>query len=108
MDTFLNYHEFLEQLKKQIQTARINAVLSVNTQMLQLYWWIGNSILNQQTLEGWGAQVINRIAVDLRSAFPDMKGISERNLKYMRAFAAAYPSFVQVPLAQIETGKKIT
>lgn len=108
MDTSLNYHEFLEQLKKQIETARLNAVLSVNAQMLQLYWWIGNSILNQQTLEGWGSQVIKRIAIDLRSAFPDMKGISERNLKYMRAFAAAYPSFVQVPLAQIETGKKTT
>jgi hypothetical protein len=65
-----------------------------------------NSILNQQNLEGWGTQVIKRIALDLRSAFADMKGISERNLKYMRAFAAAYPSFVQVPLAQIETGDK--
>ncbi len=57
-------------------------------------------------MEGWGTQVIKRIAKDLRATFPDMKGISERNLKYMRAFASAYPSFVQVPLAQIDSSDK--
>lgn len=100
MDSFSNYQEFLGRIKSQIQKARIKAVLSANAQMLELYWWIGNSILNQQNTEGWGAKVISRIAADLKDAFPDMKGISERNLKYMRAFAAAYPSFVQGGLAQ--------
>ncbi len=56
-----------------------------------LYWQIGRDILARQDREGWGAKVIERLAQDLRNAFPDMKGFSPRNLKYMRAFAEAWP-----------------
>ncbi len=68
-----------------------------------LYWQIGQDILQRQTEQGWGAKVIERLAHDLRTAFPDMKGFSPRNLKYMRAFAQAWPdvSFVQEVLAQL-------
>ena len=68
-----------------------------------LYWQIGCDILVRQQQLGWGAQVIDRLAVDLRKGFPDMNGFSPRNLKYMRAFAEAWPDeqFVQEPLAQI-------
>jgi len=103
MNTFSNYQDFIDRLKKQIQSARIKAVIAANSELLQLYWWLGDAILKQQTAEGWGAKVISRIALDLKDAFPDMKGISERNLKYMRAFALAYPQFVQVSLAQMES-----
>ncbi len=48
-------------------------------------------ILERQERAGWGAKVIDRLAADLREAYPDMKGFSPRNLKYMRAFAAAWP-----------------
>jgi len=99
---YSNYQQFITELKDEIQVARIKAVLSVNAQLLQLYWQIGNSIISRQSIEGWGTKVIKRISADLKDAFPDMKGISERNLKYMRAFAEAYPSFVQDPLAQIQ------
>lgn len=59
--------------------------------MIDLYWRIGGVILARQAAEGWGARVIDRLSQDLRAAFPDMSGFSARNLKYMRAFAAAWP-----------------
>jgi predicted nuclease of restriction endonuclease-like (RecB) superfamily len=71
--------------------------------MVMLYWDIGQRILDKQNSEGWGARVIDRLSADLREAFPDMKGFSPRNLKYMRGFAAAWPEreIVQAPLAQL-------
>jgi predicted nuclease of restriction endonuclease-like (RecB) superfamily len=68
-----------------------------------LYWQIGRDILARQAAQGWGAKVIERLAQDLRSSFPEMKGFSPRNLKYMRAFAEAWPDteFVQAVLAQL-------
>ncbi len=100
MESYSNYQAFFLRLKAQIQTARVKAVLSANKQMLELYWWIGNAIRTQQAAEGWGTKVIQKLSFDLKAEFPDLKGISERNLKYMRAFASAYPSFVQDTLAQ--------
>ena len=78
-------------------------VLGANVAMLLLYWEIGGSILARQAEEGWGAQVIDRLSADLRHAFPDMSGLSARNLKYMRAFAAAWPerAIVQQAVAQL-------
>ena len=68
-----------------------------------LYWQIGRDILARQAEQGWGAKMIDRLAHDLRTAFPDMQGFSPRNLKYMRAFAEAWPDaqFVQEVLAQL-------
>jgi predicted nuclease of restriction endonuclease-like (RecB) superfamily len=68
-----------------------------------LYWQIGRDILVRQAEQGWGGKVIDRLAHDLRTAFPTMKGFSPRNLKYMRAFAEAWPDteFVQAVLAQL-------
>ena len=78
-------------------------MLSANAAMVLLYWEIGRLILERQDRVGWGAKIIDRLSYDLRDAFPDMKGFSPRNLKYMRAFAAAWPdpAIVQEPLAQI-------
>jgi predicted nuclease of restriction endonuclease-like (RecB) superfamily len=68
-----------------------------------LYWSIGREILERQTSEGWGTRVIDRLAADLRQLFPDMKGISGRNLKYMRSFAQTWPekAIVQQLAAQL-------
>jgi len=75
-----------------------------------LYWQIGCEILERQANEGWGAKVIDRLAHDLRNAFPEMKGFSPRNLKYMRAFAQAWPDiqFVQEVLAQLPWYHQLT
>jgi predicted nuclease of restriction endonuclease-like (RecB) superfamily len=97
------YDELLRQLKERIRSARLRAGLAVNREMVLLYWQIGRDILRRQKQEGWGAKVIDRLAADLHGAFPDMTGLSPRNLKYMRAFAAAWPDepIVQQAAAQI-------
>ena len=60
------------------------------------YWDIGRMILDRQQREGWGARVIDRLAVDLRESYPDMKGFSARNLLFMRSFAEACPDAEKV------------
>ncbi len=95
-----NYAAVIAEIKTEIETARLKAAISVNQHLLVLYWKIGRIILQQQKSEGWGTKVIERLSNDLRKAFPDMKGVSERNLKYMRTFADAYPEFVQHVAAQ--------
>ncbi|MEZ2277209.1 MAG: PDDEXK nuclease domain-containing protein [Microcoleus anatoxicus] len=98
-----DYHDFLRELKGRILQAQVRAILSVNRELVLLYWQIGRDILNRQQQQGWGTKVIDNLATDLRTAFPEMKGFSPRNLKYMRSFAETYPDeqFVQEVLAQI-------
>lgn len=81
------YLPFLQQIKEKIVIARHQAVLAVNSRLIFLYWELGWHILAQQKEKGWGAKVIDRLSADLKSSFPDMKGFSVRNLKYMRKFA---------------------
>jgi len=91
------------ELKARIHTAQQRATLSVNRELVLLYWGIGRDILGRQSHQEWGAKVVDRLSHDLRAAFPSMKGFSPRNLKYMRAFAQAWPDakFVQEVLAQL-------
>ena len=98
-----DYSALLDDLKKRIAGERLRIILSANAAMILLYWDIGRSILERQAKEGWGTRVIDRLSNDLREAFPDMKGLSPRNLKYMRAFAEAWPdrAIVQQLAAQI-------
>jgi predicted nuclease of restriction endonuclease-like (RecB) superfamily len=98
-----NYAALLANLQERIRSAQTRAALSVNRELVLLYWQIGREILIQQDAQGWGAKVIDRLSQDLRRAFPGMKGFSARNLKYMRAFAEAWTGeqFVQDVLAQI-------
>jgi predicted nuclease of restriction endonuclease-like (RecB) superfamily len=99
----MSYDEFLLDLKSRIQSAQIKAAVAINRELVTLYWNIGREILQRQTAQGWGAKIIDRLAKDLRAAFPEMKGFSPRNIKYMRAFAVAYADeqFVQQVAAQI-------
>ena len=103
------YPALLSDLKQRIRTAQVRAGLSVNREMVLLYWNLGREILARQEGEGWGAKVIDRLSRDLRAAFPEMQGFSPRNLKYMRAFAEAYPDepFVQQAVAQIPWGHNL-
>jgi len=97
------YADWLAELKTRIHTAQQRAALAINRELVLLYWQIGRDILARQAEQGWGTKVIERLSQDLRSAFPEMKGFSPRNLKYMRAFAEAWPEpeFVQEVLAQL-------
>ena len=97
------YANLLASLKKRIQQERIKAVLSANKALVMMYWDIGNSIIQKQNNEGWGSKIIDRLSYDLKDAFPEMRGFSPRNLKYMRKFAECWPDrgIVQEVLAQI-------
>jgi len=108
-----NYPQWLATLKKQIASAQQKAVLAVNQELIQLYWQIGSDILQRQAEQGWGSKVIEQLSQDLKKAFPDLKGFSARNIKYMRAFAEAWPalfdasSIVQQAVAQIPWGHNL-
>ena len=86
-----DYGPWLAELKTRIHQAQQRAARSINRELVLLYWQIGRDILERQGREGWGAKVIERLSVDLRNAFPEMKGFSRANLLYMRAFAEAWP-----------------
>ncbi len=85
------YGDWLVEIKTRVHEARQRASLAVNQELLALYWRIGLDILERQSRQGWGAKIVERLAHDLHSAFPDMKGFSRANLLYMRAFAEAWP-----------------
>lgn len=103
------YLELLNQLKERILGAQLRAGLAVNRELVLLYWQLGREILVRQDQRGWGAKVIDRLANDLRRAFPEMKGFSVRNLRYARAFAEAWPDeqIVQQLVAQIPWGHNV-
>ncbi|GEK80179.1 PDDEXK nuclease domain-containing protein [Agrococcus baldri] len=101
------YDEILTALKAQVRGARLRAHRAINTDLIQLYWQIGRTILEQQREAGWGGKVVERLAHDLRREFPEMTGLSRRNLLYMRSFAEAWndeSSIVQQPVAQLPWG----
>jgi predicted nuclease of restriction endonuclease-like (RecB) superfamily len=104
-----DYADLLHNLKERIRAAQVRASLSINRELVLLYWQIGRDILARQEAQGWGAKVIDRLAVDLRREFPEMRGFSSRNLKYMRALAEAYSDaeFVQQAVAQIPWGHNV-
>jgi len=87
-----NYTDLLAEIKARIQTAQTRAVLAVNSELIRLYWQIGEQLTARQAREGWGAGVIPRLARDLHNELPELKGFSERNLKLMAQFFRAYPA----------------
>lgn len=104
------YSHTLEALKRRVREARVQALRTVNTQLIALYWHIGHEIRTQQERQGWGSKVVRQLAENLRAEFPDMTGLSRSNLQYMRAFAAAWAgeAIVQQPVGQLPWGHVIT
>ena len=94
------YLDLVQSIKQEIQSAQYRAVLNVNRDLICLYYDIGSAINEHKT---WGNKFIENLATDIRLAFPEAKGYSVRNLKYMAKFATTYPDreFVQTVSAQI-------
>ncbi len=100
------YFEFLESVKETITDAQLRVARQVNTALIELYWRIGGMIRDRQQQQGWGAKVITRLAADLRTAYPEMRGRSPCNLRHMRTFANAWPdAIVQQAAAQLPWGR---
>lgn len=103
------YANWLGELKSRIHNAQQRAALAVNRELVLLYWEIGRDILQRQAGQGWGAKVIERLAHDLKTAFPEMRGFSRANLMYMRSFADAWPdaAIVQQVVGQLPWGHNL-
>lgn len=103
------YAEWLADLKTRIRIAQQRASLAVNQELLKLYWQLGHDILQRQAAGSWGDGILDQVSADLRGAFPDMKGFSRSNLKYMRAFAEAWPegSIGQQAVGQLPWGHNL-
>lgn len=101
-----DYLELLEQLKRQVRTAQAKVVREANTELLRLYWTIGRALAERREREGWGTKVVERLAADLRRAFPDQRGLSRSNLFSMRQFAETWPAeaIVQQPVGRLPWG----
>ena len=105
--TSRSYVELLDSLRSRIRQARTKAALSVNRELVLLYWAIGRQIVETQNREGWGTSMIDRLARDLQSSLPSNRGLSPRNLWRMRAFYLAYPvSEENLPQAVADLGSK--
>lgn len=100
----VGYTAWRDDIEQLISVSKLRTAISVNSSMLDLYWHIGQSILQQQKEKGWGHKIIVQLSKDLSSRFPDDRGYSERNLGYMKRFALEYPDFpiLQVPLAKLK------
>ena len=85
-----DYATWLAELKLHICTARLRASLSVNSELIRLYWKIGHEIVRRRATQSWGAKVLETLTKDLRAEFPDMRGLSLTNLKYMATFAETW------------------
>lgn len=106
VNTTAEYRNFLANLKDRVRLARMTAAHAANRELISLYWSIGQDIVARQAELGWGAAVIARLSHDLRHEFPDMKGFSPRNLRYMKAFALAWPdmAILQQGVAKLPWG----
>lgn len=99
-----SYAELLDAVKRRIASAQRRVATAINSELVLTYWGIGRDILERQEREGWGAEVIERLADDLRTEMSGgARGLSRRNLFYMRRFAALWPEpgKVQTLSAQI-------
>lgn len=103
------YFETLNKLKEKIRSTQIKAMIKVNQELIQLYWEIGVAISEKQEKEGWGAKTIERLAKDLKDAFPHTKGFSRTNISYMVQFAKEYPEIeiIQQLVGQIPWGHNL-
>ena len=90
-----SYPALLKDIKSRIHSTQIKAALSVNRELIELYWHIGRSIVERQRKEGWGKSVVERLSQDIQKAFPGIKGFSSQNLWHMRAFYSAWPNMRQ-------------
>ena len=84
------YATFISELKDRIRVARSKAFLSVNRELIGLYWHIGRAIVERQRKEGWGESIVDRLSTDIQREFPKIKGFSPRNIWRMRAFYLAW------------------
>ena len=103
------YPKLLQELKERIRVAQVRAALAVNRELVLLYWSIGRDLSQRFENEGWGTKINDRLSKDLQATFPGVEGFSPRNLRYMRAFAEAWPEpeILQQLIAKLPWGHNL-
>lgn len=103
------YKIFFKEVKERILSAQLKAAAAVNHELITLYWEIGSAVGKKQEKEGWGAKAVEKLAHDLKSSFPHMKGFSIRNIRFMVQFAREYDDceIVKQLVSQIPWGHNI-
>jgi predicted nuclease of restriction endonuclease-like (RecB) superfamily len=102
----LEYNELLDSIKRTLADGRLRAARSVSNVLVETYWQIGREIVARRREQGWGAKVTDQLAADLRTAHPDMRGLSGRNLRYMASLASRWPDGIgQQAAAQLPWGQ---
>lgn len=102
-----HYKNWLRAIKHKIKSAQLKAAVTVNTQLLELYWDLGKDIAQKQKEANWGDAVLEQLSVDLKLAFPAIKGFSRRNLYAIKEWYSFYGNgaeFVPQLVAQIPWG----
>lgn len=109
-----SYKEWLAMIKNEFRSAQLKAFISVNSEMLLFYWKLGRDIVEKQKLANWGDKILVQLSADLQKEFPEVKGFSLRNVKYMRQWFLFYNQDItfnqgldaqigQQPVAQFRT-----
>jgi len=99
------YRQWLIDLKQKIRKSQIKAAIKVNTELLRLYWDLGQDIVVRQMETTWGSRFFEQLSEDLRKEFPDMKGFSATNIKYCKRFYLFYiqdSTILQQVVAEIQ------
>jgi len=86
----MQYKNWLADLKSKVRSIQIKAALAVNKELLTFYWELGADIVQKQSTTNWGDGFLSQLSADLIAEFPDMKGFSVRNLKYVRQWYLFY------------------
>lgn len=110
MSELVQYGNLLGEIKNRIRQAQIKAVLSVNAEMIRMYFDVGKMIYNRQQLESWGAGVISRLSNDIHNELPEIKGFSERNIKFMVQLYKEYELNISIgkqAVSQLDFGKQL-
>lgn len=79
-----DYRHWIVSIKSRIQTSQVKAAVSVNRQLLELYWFLGEQIIERQASANWGDSFLKQMSRDLLAEFPTMRGFSVRNLQRIR------------------------
>lgn len=109
MDNIINISEYtslLKQIKQRVQLAQKRAIFSASSELLHMYWDIGELLYKQQQAAGWGAKLLDRVSSDLKNEFPEIKGFSVRNCQFMIQFYKEYNqelTFTKPSVSQIGT-----
>lgn len=86
-----SYREFFNKLKSHISMGKVRAAVTLNKEVVHMYWQIGKDLVEKGNATNWGDKLLEQISHDLRIDFPEMKGFSITNLKHMRVLALLYP-----------------